>query len=604
MWLAPPPPPPPPSTSAREKNENKKTKPIPIPLNSAIFRSHLDAIISSTTDTVDSTSSGMACSRSAVGLFSELVVHSKPKKEDNVDSSNVEDNDDEDSSDSSSSSIEKKSTPNQENREIIKSSSSGVPSILLPLPDSTSALIAPSSIIQPTSRSETTPTTLLSVARSLRSVSDVLSGGETLVLLLRSGALAAAIFDNKTGEALVHTTKRRYTVRKGQGGSQGAKDAGGGGKAKSIGAQLRRDGEKKLWEDVKSTLISWEEHFPTLRYIFLGGSRSMIGAKLFDLNFGLVKTDERIRRVNHGVEKCTFDNLKLVYKSATMSVVRKMTDGELKMTSGQVEEAKESPPVVAKKEKVAEVVKVLEKVEYVEFGEVHTLVNELGSDDDVNVEETIARLDKLFTGDDSCVNAIAGPSFSTPLHLAAQIQNHASASKMVNFLLLHGADPTILDTHDRPPYYIASSDKVRDTFRWARGDVETFGHIDWDKAKVGPPLTTELVNQKKEKEKAKKKAQKERAKKRKEEERAEKQRLEEDERAQREKEEKEEEAKRIRAGLAEKSKLAENSCDFCGKECRRRRDMFERLDWIYCSTDCVKKHQRELSAAAALKRLG
>jgi len=87
-------------------------------------------------------------------------------------------------------------------------------------------------------------------------------------------------------------------------------------------------------------------------------------------------------------------------------------------------------------------------------------------------------------------------------------------------------------------------------------------------------------------------------------ERQERQKLEEAEKMEKEQQEKEKEAARIRAGLAEKSKLAENACDFCGKECRRRRDMFERLTWIYCSTDCVKKHQRELSAAAALKRFG
>ena len=88
------------------------------------------------------------------------------------------------------------------------------------------------------------------------------------------------------------------------------------------------------------------------------------------------------------------------------------------------------------------------------------------------------------------------------------------------------------------------------------------------------------------------------------EERVERQKVEEEIRIEKERCEKEEEAKRVRAGLAEKSKLAENACDFCGKECRRRRDMFERLTWIYCSTDCVKSHQRELSAAAALKRFG
>jgi hypothetical protein len=31
--------------------------------------------------------------------------------------------------------------------------------------------------------------------------------------------------------------------------------------------------------------------------------------------------------------------------------------------------------------------------------------------------------------------------------------------------------------------------------------------------------------------------------------------------------------------------------------------MLQRLDYVYCSTDCVQKHKRELMAQAALSRL-
>ena len=37
---------------------------------------------------------------------------------------------------------------------------------------------------------------------------------------------------------------------------------------------------------------------------------------------------------------------------------------------------------------------------------------------------------------------------------------------------------------------------------------------------------------------------------------------------------------------------------------KSRSQMFSRLEYVYCSTDCVRKHQRELMAAAAMARFG
>ena len=58
--------------------------------------------------------------------------------------------------------------------------------------------------------------------------------------------------------------------------------------------------------------------------------------------------------------------------------------------------------------------------------------------------------------------------------------------------------------------------------------------------------------------------------------------------------------------LDHKTTTASNACDFCQKVCKgkRRSQMFSRLEYVYCGTDCVKKHQRELTAAAAMARLG
>lgn len=66
-----------------------------------------------------------------------------------------------------------------------------------------------------------------------------------------------------------------------------------------------------------------------------------------------------------------------------------------------------------------------------------------------------------------------------------------------------------------------------------------------------------------------------------------------------------EEARRARDGLRASSSAASNACDYCQTVVRgkKRSQMFHRLEYAYCTTECVKKHQRELMAAAATRRM-
>jgi hypothetical protein len=205
----------------------------------------------------------------------------------------------------------------------------------------------------------------------------------------------------------------------------------------------------------------------------------------------------------------------------------------------------------------------------------------------------------------------AGEDMMSPLHYAADscVTNNvdpAVAANTVCALLIEGqANPCMVDARNRVPYFLASNDKVRDAFRRARA---TLGEDRWawdEGAKVGPPLTEDDVERKKEKAAEKKRRQKARQKEKK---AREKEQAEEMSRRMKEEEEtrkREEDAKRIRAGLQPKASSATNVCDFCQKVCRgkRRSQMFQRLDYVYCSADCVQKHKRELMASAALSRL-
>jgi hypothetical protein len=61
-----------------------------------------------------------------------------------------------------------------------------------------------------------------------------------------------------------------------------------------------------------------------------------------------------------------------------------------------------------------------------------------------------------------------------------------------------------------------------------------------------------------------------------------------------------------RAGpaAAKGEEAASIACDFCQKvvKGKRRSHMFQRLEYAYCTTKCVKGHQRESTAAAATRR--
>ena len=204
------------------------------------------------------------------------------------------------------------------------------------------------------------------------------------------------------------------------------------------------------------------------------------------------------------------------------------------------------------------------------------------------------------------VNTQGGPDYQTPLHLASA-SNDQNAPSLLNALLINGhANPCAIDSRGRPPYFVAASDKVREAFRLARGTLGE-GYCKWDdEAKVGPALTDEDLQAKKAKALEKKRKQRARQKEKKAMEKAQAEEEAEKQRQEEEKKKQMEEAKRVRDGLKPKSSTASNVCDFCQQvaKVKRRSQMFQRLDYVYCSTDCVKKHQRELMAAAAAARMG
>ena len=481
-----------------------------------------------------------------------------------------------------------------------------------------------------------------SAAKTLLSTWDQLnsSSANIIVVLLQSGRFAAAVYTLKTTihskvpqlTMIAHKTSTRYTIRKGQGGSQSNYDSSKG-KAKSVGSQLRREGEKQLREDVVATWKLWKEsnYIQHAMGVYVSCPKGMRREYLFGDGNDTValvrKGDERLRSIPLDVGRPTLDSATVALECLlscgivnvdSLVVPPNVVDGVNTDevggddTQGRVLEEKKSKEVDTPEEKSAEkddeppltplheaviegdLSKLMELLTILEEVEANT------NDDDVTAAEDNAGTPSYD------VNTQGGPDHQTPLHFASA-SNHQNAPSLLNALLINGhANPCAIDSRGRPPYFVAATDKAREAFRLARGTLgEEYCRWD-DEAKVGPALTDADVQAKKAKALEKKRRQRARQKEKKALEKAQAEEAAEKQRQEEERKKEMEDAKRVRDGLKPKSSTASNVCDFCQKAAKgkRRSQMFQRLNYVYCSTDCVKKHQRELMAAAAAARMG
>lgn len=387
------------------------------------------------------------------------------------------------------------------------------------------------------------------------------------ILLLRSGRFAGAVFDKE--KAVCHKTFQRYTVRRKQGGAQSASDAGG--KAKSAGATLRRYNEAALKQDVAALLEEWKRELDGADLIFLSSGKTDRSTFFPDKNPVLRTSDPRLRRIPFATGRPTFEEVCRV--RSDLSSVRfsplpppsqpSPSTKTPKSKVGSVDSAAEVAAGVAAidiAEKEEEAPPAAPRIiEIVQGGKVKELKELLSAGDGVDVNAVDAK-------------------YMTALHHAAA-KNDAG---MMDLLLEHGANPGLLDLHSRPAYFVCSTKETRNVLR--RYMAEHPDAWDYSASQIPDGLTSEMEQRKKEKEAEKRRRARERKKQQK------KQAAE--EKAQ-EAARQEEEERQIAAGLA---------CDFCGKYAGK--SPFTRLEFKYCSTECVNGHRRQLMSEAALRRLG
>jgi hypothetical protein len=431
----------------------------------------------------------------------------------------------------------------------------------------------------------------------VRLATQIVEGGQPIViLLLRSGRFAGGVFQR--GECVAHRCFQRYTIRKGQGKAQSAQDSQK--KAQSMGSQLRRAGEQSLKEDISSTLMEWDHFFRRASLIFVSCPNTL-KSTIFtpDVKGYLTRKDSRIRKIPFDVGRPTFDSVSLVYEVMLTIDVDVVATVHLEDNSpAEVQDLEEgTKPGYTRDESLAN--KTHEKTE-MPLGSLHVAARD---------GDLTAILEHLSNDLDSIVDQRAGADFMTPLHFAAQsapsVGAATAASCVCSLLLQCGANPCLRDGRLRLPYYLGTNEKVREAFRQARAILGE-DSWDWEDAKVGPALADGDLQLRKEREAEKKRRKKARQKEKKAKDSAQKGELEQRQKEEAERRQREDEAKRTRDSLLPKASNQANICDFCLTECkgRKRQQMFFRLDYSYCSADCVQKHKRELMASAALARFG
>eukprot|EP00388_Colpodella_angusta_P004030 GDKJ01013704.1.p1 GENE.GDKJ01013704.1~~GDKJ01013704.1.p1 ORF type:complete len:821 (-),score=217.77 GDKJ01013704.1:40-2502(-) len=154
------------------------------------------------------------------------------------------------------------------------------------------------------------------------------------VALIRAGRFAGCIFEN--GQTLIHTVITTYAVRRKAGGAQSSHD-GSKGKAKSVGASLRRAGEEQLKRKVRVLLNKeWADLIHGCGLVFVSSSNT-VDEVIFDdstkersenilkdarknedtaASFAPFRkhSDSRLRPVTVQIEKPTFGECKRVYE--------------------------------------------------------------------------------------------------------------------------------------------------------------------------------------------------------------------------------------------------------------------------------------------------
>jgi len=414
----------------------------------------------------------------------------------------------------------------------------------------------------------THPAVTLNAAKDQSELSTVLENPIIIVLLLRAGHFAGVVYERT--KVLASKSFHRYVVRQKQGGSQSSNDNKNG-KAKSAGAQIRRYNEQQLQQDILLLIRSWSSFISKSSRIFTSVSKTNQRV-FFQDSVVLGSKDPRIRKVPFITRRPTIAHAVEVVQMLVSVVVEpydQYTGRQLLL---------EKPKVTTQKSKAV----------------VDTTTPILQEEEDLNDPPHIVPIFSACTsGNMELVSAFVRVSgdfirqFQSHNNEGATLLHHAACHgqpAIVRFLLDNGFSPLVRDYHGRTPYTCAINSKhTRDEFRRFKGSYPDRWDYDLTGIPVGITDESELLKKQKDKEKRKRQANKKKLEKQK---------------------EQQELAAKLKEQEEKEADFLANSpkCFICSKPISTS-DCFRRLDFLYCSPDCMTSHRRTLAAEAALKRV-
>jgi hypothetical protein len=491
------------------------------------------------------------------------------------------------------------------------------------------------------------------------SISNIRNKPYMAVIALRSGRFAGAVFNNQNerNPLVVHKVIRRYTVRAKAGGGQSSHDSKHG-KAKSMGAQLRRYGEQMLQEDVERLLTAWVDYLAECSVILVAATKTM-RSNLFEKEEAttansssgtnkkvqlLQKADPRVVFVPFAVDKPTLEAVQLIRQKSLSVIVTSQPESadpliekplELKGESveeisqpsrssddapvQQLNDLSEAEVVLLSNPRARRILTACEEAsDEAAFACLKEVAKELGlelqalpkaepeeSDSDDNSNEDIEEgtLNQLSISRQ--LSSASVEEVSDVLRLPNNLQDLSSPLHLAcernllrtaRLLFQLGANPEQLDARGRTAYFLSKSKEMRDLCRRMRGEL---GEERWQWNKTGIPeaITDEKIAQQKQKEKEKKKRAQQRKK---------------EQKAKMEQQVRDAElARTLQAEFRRQEQIerearmrqAAGDCAIC-KKALFGQEFFDVFEQRCCSTNCVQSLKRKLAADAAATRFG
>lgn len=491
------------------------------------------------------------------------------------------------------------------------------------------------------------------------SISNIRNKTYMAVIALRSGRFAGAIFNNQNerNPLVVHKVIRRYTVRAKAGGGQSSHDSKHG-KAKSMGAQLRRYGEQMLQEDVERLLTAWVDYLAECSVILVAATKTM-RSNLFEKEEAttaipssgtnkkvqlLQKADPRVVFVPFAVDKPTLEAVQLIRQKSLSVIVTSQPESadpliekplELKGESveeisqplrscddapvQQLNDLSEAEAVLLSNPRARRILTACEEAsDETAFACLNEVAKELGlelqalpkaepeesdSDDNSNGDIEEGTLNQLSISRQ--LSSASVEEVSDVLRLPNNLQDLSSPLHLAcernllrtaRLLFQLGANPEQLDARGRTAYFLSKSKEMRDLCRRMRGEL---GEERWQWNKTGIPeaITDEKIAQQKQKEKEKKKRAQQRKK---------------EQKSKMEQQVRDAElARTLQAEFRRQEQIerearmrqAAGDCAIC-KKALFGQEFFDVFEQRCCSTNCVQSLKRKLAADAAAARFG